>query len=111
DNAEAVRWARDHAAAFGGDPSRLVLMGHSAGAYNAVDLAADERWRQAVGLDPRRDITAVVGLSGPYDFLPLRSQELMTIFGPEASRPDTQPITHVKGGEPTMLLIAGDRDK
>jgi acetyl esterase/lipase len=110
DGALAVRWARDHAAALGGDPARLVLMGHSAGAYNAVDLAVDGRWLQAVGMDPHRDIAAVVGLSGPYDFLPLRKPELMTIFGPEASRRDTQPIDHVQGGEPPMLLLTGDRD-
>ena len=110
DNALAVRWAKDHAAQFGGDPSKLVLMGHSAGAYDAVDLGVDTRWLSAVGLDPGRDVTALVGLSGPYDFLPLHTKELRTIFGPEASRPDTQPINHVTGREPPMLLITGDKD-
>jgi len=110
DSASAVRWARDHAAAYGGAPSRLVLMGHSAGAYNAVDLAVDGRWLRAAGVDPARDIAAVVGLSGPYDFLPVRTAELQTIFGPEASRPDTQPINHVDGHAAPMLLITGDKD-
>jgi len=110
DNALAVRWARDHAAQFGGDPSKLVLIGHSAGAYNVAELGVDTRWLAAVGLDPGRDIAAVVGLSGPYDFLPLESDELRTIFGPEASRPDTQPINHVTGHAPPMLLITGDKD-
>jgi acetyl esterase/lipase len=41
DNAAAVRWARDHAASFGGDPAKLVVMGHSAGANNALSLATD----------------------------------------------------------------------
>jgi len=110
DSALAVRWARDHATGYGGDASRLVLMGHSAGAYNAVDIAIDRRWLDAAGVDPARDIRAVVGLSGPYDFLPLHSDELKTIFGPEAQRPDTQPINHVDGQEPPMLLVTGDRD-
>jgi len=110
DSAEAVKWAHDHAADYGGQASRLVLMGHSAGAYNAVDLATDGRWLSAVGLDPDRDIRAVVGLSGPYDFLPLESDELKTIFGPEDQRPDTQPINHVDGKEAPMLLITGDSD-
>ncbi len=110
DSALAVRWARDHAAAYGGDPSRLVLMGHSAGAYNAVDLAVDDRWLNAAGVDPHTQIRAVVGLSGPYDFLPLHSAELKTIFGPKADRPDTQPINHVDGREPPMLLATGERD-
>jgi acetyl esterase/lipase len=111
DNALAVRWARDHAAAYGGDVSRLVLMGHSAGAYDAVDLAVDDRWLNAVGVDPHTQIRAVVGLSGPYDFLPLESDELKTIFGPEDQRPDTQPINHVDGREAPMLLATGDQDQ
>src|SRR5260370_33237174 len=85
-------------------------MGHSAGAYNAVEVGVDARWLSAVGLDPARDLSAVVGLSGPYDFLPLRSEKLKTIFGPEANRPDTQPINHVDARAPPLLLITGDRD-
>jgi acetyl esterase/lipase len=110
DSAKAVRWAKDHAGATGGDVSRLVLMGHSAGAYNAVDLAVDGRWLQAVGMDPRKDLAAVVGLSGPYDFLPVQTDELKTIFGPEEKRPDTQPINHIRGAEAPMLLATGDKD-
>lgn len=110
DNARAVRWARDHAGQYGGDPGRLVLMGHSAGAYNAAMLTCDRRWLAAVGLDPRRDIKAWVGLSGPYDFLPLRSQELKTIFGPEGQRPATQPIGYVDGQAPPAFLGVGIRD-
>lgn len=110
DCALATRWARDHAAAQGADPSRLVLMGHSAGAYNAVELALDKRWLAAAGVDPVRDVRAVVGLSGPYDFLPVRSAELKAIFGPEDQRPDTQPINHVDGHAAPLLLIVGDKD-
>ena len=43
DGALAVRWARDNAARFGGDPRRITLAGHSAGAYNAAMLALDRR--------------------------------------------------------------------
>jgi acetyl esterase/lipase len=111
DSAEAVRWARDHAADYGGAPQRLFLMGHSAGAYNAVSLATDRRWLHAVGLDPTRDLGGVVGLAGPYDFLPLHTDELKAIFGPEAQRPDTQPINHVDGKEPPFFLGVDTGDK
>jgi len=111
DGARAVAWARDHAADYGADPSNLVLIGHSAGAYNAAALTYDARWLRAVGMDPARDVRAFVGLSGPYDFLPLKSDRLKTIFGPEAERPDTQPINHVDGDEPPALLLTGDNDK
>ena len=103
DNARAVRWARDHAAQFGGDPNKLVLVGHSAGAYDVVMLAEDGRWLGAVGMSPH-DLKAAVGLAGPYDFLPLDTAKLKTIFGPPAGRPDTQPINHVSAQAPPLLL-------
>ncbi len=110
DNAEAVRWAHDHAVEYGGDPGRLMLMGHSAGAYDALMLALDPRWLGAVGLDPRRDLRAAAGLAGPYDFLPLTSDKLKDVFGPPDQRPDTQPINHVGRHAPPLFLgyDAGD---
>lgn len=111
DSAEAVRWAKDHAAQYGGDPKKLFLMGHSAGAYNAVDLALDRRWLAAVGVDPRTDVRGVVGLAGPYDFLPLHSDELKAIFGPKNGRPATQPINYVDGQNPPLFLGVDTADK
>ena len=111
DNAEAVAFAKAHAADWGADPGRLFLAGHSAGAYDVAMLGLDRRWLAPVGLDPRRDIAGVIGLAGPYDFLPLRDDNLKIIFGPEETRPDTQPIAHVDGMAPPMLLFAGANDK
>lgn len=111
DNAAAVAWTRAHIAGHGGEPRDMFLMGHSAGAYDAVMLAVDRRWLAAVGMDPRRDLRGVVGLAGPYDFLPLRSAELKTIFGPQAQQPDTQPINHVDGSNPPMFLATDSADK
>ena len=81
DGARAVRWAKDNAARFGGDPQKLFVMGHSAGAYIAAMLALDGRWLQKVDLAPDRDIAGLIGISGPYDFLPLSDGTLKTIFG------------------------------
>ena len=111
DSAQAVRWAKNHAGEYGGDPQRLLLMGHSAGAYNAVELALDRRWLSAVGLDAQRDVKGVVGLAGPYDFLPLHSDELRTIFGPAEGRPATQPINYVDGKNPPLFLAVDTGDK
>jgi acetyl esterase/lipase len=111
DSAKAVAWAKANAAGYGGDPDKLVLMGHSAGAYNAAMLAVDARWLRAEGLEPERDVRALVGISGPYDFLPLQSARLKTIFGPEATLADTQPVTHVDGMAPPALLLHGADDK
>ena len=111
DNARAVAWARDHAAEYGGDPHKLFLMGHSAGAYNVVMLALDRRWLGAVGMDPQRDLRGVVGLAGPYDFLPLQSEELKQIFGPPQGRTATQPINYVDGRNPPLFLATDIADK
>lgn len=51
DSASAVRWVRDSIAGYRGDPDRIFLMGHSAGAYNAAMLAVDPRYLEAAGVD------------------------------------------------------------
>ncbi len=109
DNAAALRWTRDNSSTYGGAPGPFFLMGHSAGAYNAAMLGLDPAWLGPVGMD-RTDLRGVIGLAGPYDFLPLHSDELRTIFGPPAQLPRTQPINFVDGKAPPMLLLAGDKD-
>ncbi len=109
DAACAVRWVRDHAAEFAVDADRICVMGHSAGAHIAALLSLDPRYLRGVGLD-RSAIGAMVGLAGPYDFLPLRSEALRALFGPPDGWPSTQPINFVDGREPPMLLLTGSWD-
>jgi acetyl esterase/lipase len=110
DAARAVRFARDNATQWGGDPARLVLMGHSAGAYIAAMLSFDPQWLRRVDLNSKTDLAAFVGLAGPYDFLPIESRILRTIFG-GANRTETQPISFVTGKEAPSLLITARRDR
>ena len=109
DGALAVRWVKDNAGALGGDPAKLFVMGHSAGAYIAAMLAIDRRWLQQVDLVPDRDLAGLIGISGPYDFLPLRDETLKVIFG-GANQQATQPIAHVSRGAPSALLLTGAND-
>lgn len=109
DNAAAIRWVRDNIARYGGDPAQIVLMGHSAGAFNAVTLAVDRRWLAQVGLDPRRDVKAVVGLSGPYNFLPLTGKTEKMIFGPRTGYTDM--LSLIDGRSPPILMVVGDNDE
>jgi acetyl esterase/lipase len=106
DGAAAVRWVHEHAGAFGGNPERLYVMGHSAGAYIAAMLSIDARW---LGAD-RAKIRGMIGLAGPYDFLPLHDPALKEMFGPESELPQTQPIVYVDGSAPPMLLLSGATD-
>jgi acetyl esterase/lipase len=111
DNARAVRWAVNHAADYGGDPCDVFLMGHSAGAYDALMLALDPLWLHAVGLDPARDLQGAIGLAGPYDFLPLTSSKLKIIFGPPKGRAATQPINYATGQNPPLFLATDTADR
>ncbi|MET0426993.1 MAG: alpha/beta hydrolase, partial [Microvirga sp.] len=109
DGAAALAWVRDNIAAYGGDPRRIVLAGHSAGAYNAVMLGLDPRYLSAAGVDPKA-IKAVAGLSGPYDFLPLDQDTTIKVFGQAPDLPLTQPMTFAGPLSPPTFLATGEAD-
>jgi len=50
DIAKSIRWVHAHIAEHGGDPKRLLVMGHSAGAQLAALVSIDERYLKAEGL-------------------------------------------------------------
>ena len=108
DTAGALAWVHAHVGQYGGDPQRVFVSGHSAGAYNAVMLASEPRFIQARGgsLDW---IRGVIGVAGPYDFLPLTDAGYIDIFH-GANNADSQPINHVTGLRPPMLLVSGSAD-
>ena len=106
DCAAAVTWAFANARALGGDPSRIYVMGHSAGAYNAAMMALDPRW-----LGPLRgQLAGFVGIAGPYDFLPIENPATRRAFSwPDTPR-DSQPVNYVSSSAPRTLLIAANKD-
>lgn len=108
DAAHAVRWTVDHAAEYGGDPKRVFIAGHSAGAQIAALLGTDARHLAAADLKPK-DLAGVIGLSGPYDFV--ISGKLEEIFGPRSQWPEAMALKFVDGDEPPFLLIHGDGDR
>lgn len=103
--AETLRRAPDE----GGDPDRLFLVGHSAGAYNAVQLAVAPEFLAEHGLTPAV-IDAVAGLAGPYDFLPLDPGAAEETFGTADDLAATQPVRRVTDEAPPMILVTGDAD-
>lgn len=111
DAANAVGWAHAHAAQYGGDPRQMFLMGHSAGGMIAALLATNEQWLAGVDMHPRQ-LDGFVGLAGPYDFLPLKEQDYINMFGAtHAEQLRSQPVHYVNGNEPPMLLLQGKADK
>ena len=109
DGAQAVAWAHQHSAEYGGDPRKLYVMGHSSGAYNAAMLALDPQWLAGVGLSPSV-FKGWIGLAGPYDFLPIENRDVRPVFFYPDSPPDSQPINHVSQSAPPSLLIASVDD-
>lgn len=107
DGAAAVAWARRHARSHGGDPARIYVAGHSAGAQIAALLGTDGRYLAARGLRASQ-LAGVIGLSGPYEFDV--TGNLVPIFGPASQWPDAQALRFVDGDEPPFLLVHGAND-
>lgn len=108
DNAKAVAWAFAHAAELGADPARIVLVGHSAGAFNVAMLALDPRWLRAAGVSRDR-LAGAAGLAGPYRFLPSSDPDVIPVFGADNTAAN-EPYAFADGRGPPMFLAAGTED-
>jgi acetyl esterase/lipase len=109
DTAAGVRWSRDHAGAAHVDARRLVLTGHSAGAYNVLMLTLDPQWLTAAGV-PESAIAGTVSLAGPADFYPFTSDSAKNAMRDAADPRTTQPITFARSDAPPILLLHGTAD-
>jgi acetyl esterase/lipase len=110
DIAQSVVWAHAHAAEFGGDPRRLFIMGHSAGAQIGAMIAFNDEYLKQAGGDTSW-LRGFIGLAGPYDFLPFKDEYLRDVFGPEPRYPLSQPVNFVSEHSVPALLIHGDADQ
>jgi acetyl esterase/lipase len=108
DAAAAVAWTFKNIAKYGGDPSLLLVSGHSAGGYLGMMIGLDKKWLQAYAIDAN-SIAGLIPLSG----------QAITHFEirKESGIPETQPIIdefaplyHVRADAPPLLLITGDRE-
>lgn len=108
DGAEALAWVVSHAAEIGGDPKRIYLAGHSAGAHLAGMLAYDPAQLERVGLAPDT-VRGFIGLSGPYALDP-NNDTYRAIFAAPYRHADWQPVQLAKRGAPPALLVHGEAD-
>ncbi|MES2319491.1 MAG: alpha/beta hydrolase [Pseudomonadota bacterium] len=109
DAAQAVAWTMREIARFGGDPQRLFVMGHSAGAYNAAMVALNPAYLEKQGMT-RAPLRGWIGLAGPYDFIPIENKTTRPVFHFPDTPPASQPINHVSHDAPPALLIAANKD-
>lgn len=106
DTTAAIAWTHANIAEHGGDPEKLFIAGHSAGAQMVATAALDPRYVDAEGVS----VTGVIGMAGPYDFLPFDDEYLFTLFGPEERWPESQPVNYARAGTPFLLLHGKDDD-
>jgi len=112
DVAAAVRWLRDHIAAYGGDPRKIILLGHSAGCHLVTLVGLDPRPLAGVGLQPG-DLAGVISWSGgAFDLVAkanaggMYAKYIRLNFGdkPEVWR-DASPIAHVGDAKPMPRFL------
>lgn len=87
DLAAAIAWTTANALRFGGDPSRIFLMGHAGGAGCVAKICLEGGWLEPHGVKVG-DLRGAIGISGLYD----------------------SPTAPPAGPPPPMLLIAGQND-
>ena len=109
DTAAALRWVQERAALADVDAGRMVLTGHSAGAYNVLMMGLEPRWLEAAGVPPD-SVAGVVSMAGPADFFPFDKESSINAFGHVADGATTQPVAFAAGDAPPLLLMHGSAD-
>lgn len=109
DCAGALAWTLREAGELGGDPHRVFVMGHSAGAYNAAMLALDPRWLAAEHRNPQQ-LAGWIGLAGPYDFIPIVNPDVRPVFHHPEVPPESQPIRYADRAAIRSFLGAAAKD-
>ena len=108
DTAAAYHWVETNIATSGGNPRRIFIMGHSAGAHLVAMVALDPTVRQRAGSNNAP--CGMIGISGPYDFLPIDDADVQQVFKSANRLIETQPIFYANGKAPAMLLLTGEAD-
>ncbi len=113
----AIRWVKQHAADYKGDPNRIVLAGYSAGGHLACSAAVwgkeDTKVQGVIGLAPPVDMVADNQRRGGLS----TSMQNLLGLGPELNEESAavlkkiSPIWDVRAGLPPFLLVHGTRDQ
>lgn len=88
---------------------RLVLMGHSAGAYNMLMTVQAPKYLDAAGGDLCNSVAGAISLAGPTGIIPLDSEPYITIF-PDRFTSSDAPLNNVTGPTPPIFFGHGADD-
>lgn len=105
-NLRAIAWLYRHAAALGGDPRRIYLVGHSSGGH-ITGLAITEDWTR---FDmPAEAIKGAMAVSGIYDLEPVRLSARNDYLGLDAERARAMSPIHrvARAGCPLVIAWGG----
>lgn len=108
DAAAAVAWAFRNIANYGGDPSKIVVSGHSAGGYLSCMIGLDKKYLAAYGIDAN-SIASLVPFSGQM----ITHFTIRKELGIDEKQPLVDafaPLFHVRADSPPLHLITGGRD-
>lgn len=108
DAAAAVAWTFKNIERFGGDPSKIIVSGHSAGGYLASMIGLDKKWLADFGIDAN-EIALLVPFSGhTITHLTIRKERGISDTQPIVD--EFAPLFHIRPDAPPMVLILGDRE-
>lgn len=117
DGAQAIAWVSKEIGKYGGDPNRILIAGHSAGAYIAAMLAVNPEYLRAANV-PDGTIKAALTFSGAYEFWNANRKahggfigaDIQEVMGPAETAPQTQPINYVEKSAPPFVIVHGTDD-
>ncbi len=87
----------------------IIVMGHSAGGYNALMATLDKSYLAAEGIDICERVSGVISLAGPTGAYELKKEPYITIF-PNRFRGADAPLGHVASKAPPLFLMNGADD-
>jgi acetyl esterase/lipase len=114
DTVLALNWIMAHAAQYGGDPARVVVCGHSAGAHLTMIPFTDETFRKKLAFDPMA-IRGLAPISGPFVFADVgdraaSQKDLHNVMGGDEGYRKSEPIGYPRADLPPVLVMVGDKD-
>jgi acetyl esterase/lipase len=108
DAAAAVAWVFQHIQEYGGDPKRIFLSGHSAGAYLSTLVTLDKSYLQKYNIDPDR-IAGLISLSAQaITHFTIREERGMKETDVLVDK--YAPLFYIRKSTPPILLVTGDRE-
>lgn len=104
DTRRVVAWVHEHIARYGGDPARIYLGGHSAGAMLTAQACASTAWLSALSI-PATALRGCAPVSGSYD-LESRTSDYVV----DARRAEASPLRHIVAPAPRWVIAVGSNE-